>query len=144
MPAALWYSFNAAEEISLALSGVLAVLVGVMGYRAWKASRVSPEERERQRRAMLVAGGKMGDATLTEVRDDFLTFAYMVRGVEYTASQDVSFLKNKVPPDLSQLAAVSVRYDPRNPANSIVVSEQWSGLHLNEPRKPNQSASRRV
>ena len=73
---------------------------------------------------------------MADVRDDCLIYAYVVRGVEYTASQDVAALKEKVPPDLSQLAAVSVRYDARNPANSIVVSENWTGLHLGDPRKP--------
>ena len=106
-----------------------------MGYRAWKDSRVTPEERERQRRAALVATGKMGDATLIEVREDLIFYAYLVRGVEYTASQDVFLLKDQVPSDLSLLAAMSVRYDPRNPANSIVVAEQWSGLHLSEPKR---------
>jgi len=135
MPAALTFSVNAAEALTLALAGVLVVLVAMMGYRAWQASRVSPQERERQRRAMLVAHGKMGDASLTEVREDHVFYAYLVRGVEYTASQDVSLLQQYMPPDLSQLAAVSVRYDPRNPANSIVLSEQWTGLHIIEPKK---------
>jgi len=135
MPAALRFQFNAAEQITLALAAVLVVLVAVMGYRAWRNSRVLPEERERQRRMGLEASGKMGDATLMEVRDDFIFYAYLVRGVEYTASQDISVLKQQVPPDLSMLAAVSVRYDPRNPANSIVLSEHWTGLHIIEPKK---------
>jgi len=135
MAAALWFRFNAAEQVTLALVAVLAVLVGIMGYRAWLKSRVTPEERERLRRGALVATGKMGDANLIEVREDLIIYAYVVRGVEYTASQDVFPLKDQIPSDLSQLAAMSVRYDPRNPANSIVVAEQWSGLHLNEPRR---------
>jgi hypothetical protein len=129
------HSLNAAELVALALGGALLALVGTMGYRAWKASRITPEERERRRRATLVAGGKMGDATLTEVREQFIFYAYLVRGVEYTASQDVSALRERVPMDLSTVNAVSVRYDPRNPANSIVVAEEWSGLHLGEGRK---------
>ena len=121
--------------VSLGLGILLLVLVGIMGHRAWKKSRITPEERERRRRAGLVAHGKMGDATLTEVREQFLFYAYMVRGVEYTASQDVSMLLERVPPDLSLLSAVSVRYDPRNPANSIVVAEDWTGFHLGELRR---------
>jgi hypothetical protein len=128
-------SFSAAQWITLSLGGVLLVLVGIIGYRAWRASRISPEERERRRRAALVAAGKMGDATLTEVREQFIFYAYLVRGVEYTASQDVSALRERVPMDLSLVSAVSVRYDPRNPANSIVVAEEWSGLHMGEPRR---------
>jgi len=130
MPAAFLVRFTAAEQFSLALAGVLVVLVGIMGYRAWRAAQVSPEERERQRRARLVRGGKMGDATLMDIQENNLFYGYLVRGVEYTASQDVSALREKVPADLSLLASVSVRYDPRNPANSIVVAEEWSGLHV--------------
>jgi hypothetical protein len=31
-------------------------------------------------------------------------------------------------PDLSTIGPVSVKYDARNPANSIVLAENWSGL----------------
>jgi hypothetical protein len=70
----------------------------------------------------------MGDATLVEFRDNNLFYSYLVRGVEYTASQEVSALLDRLPDDLSSVGAVSVKYDPRNPANSIVVAEKWSGL----------------
>jgi hypothetical protein len=116
------------EYISLALGALLVAIVAALGYRAWKLSRVTPEERERRRRAVLAATGKMGDATLVEFRDNNLFYSYFVRGVEYTASQEVSALADRLPDDLSNVGAVSVKYDPRNPANSIVVAEQWSGL----------------
>ena len=122
------WSFSAAEGVTLALAGVLLVLVSITGYRAWKGSRITPEERERRRRLVLVAHGKMGDATLVDAREDHLFYTYGVRGVEYTASQDVSFLKEYLPAELPLSAPVSVRYDPRNPANSIVLAEQWTGL----------------
>ena len=135
MPAALILLFSAAEEITIALIGVLVIVVALMGYRAWQNSRITPEERERQRRAHLVASGKMGDATLTEMQGDFLVYAYIVRGVEYTASQDVSQLKEQVPADLASLTSVLVRYEAKNPANSIVIAEQWSGLHMGESKR---------
>lgn len=128
MPSGLALSFTAAEQVTLALGGVLVVLLALIGHRAWKLSRVTPEERERLRREMLVAHGKMGDATLMEVRDELLLYCYHVRGMEYTASQDISLLKQLMPSDLSALASVSVKYDARNPANSIVLAERWSGL----------------
>jgi hypothetical protein len=53
-----------------------------------------------------------------------------VRGVEYTASQDISKLKNLMPDDLTVVRSVSVKYDPKNPANSIVIAEMWTGLHV--------------
>ncbi len=121
-------SYSTAEAVTLALAGVLAVLLTLIGYRAWRASRVTPEERERRRRAILVRQGKMGDATLVEIHDDLLFYSYLVRGVEYTASQDVSLLKQLVPGDLSTVGPLSVKYDARNPANSIVLAEEWSGI----------------
>jgi hypothetical protein len=134
MPAALSFSFSVAEQITVVLIGVLVIVVALMAYRTWQNSRISPEERERQRRERLVSQGKMGDATLTEVHDDLIVYAYVVRGVEYIASQDVSGLRDRVPADLASLASVLVRYDARNPANSIVLDEQWTGLHLAERR----------
>jgi hypothetical protein len=121
--------FAAARLVTLVLAAVLVVLLAIIGYRAWQRSRVTPEERERRRRAWLVASGKMGDAVLVDFRDDHVFYSYDVRGVEYTASQDISRLSEKVPADLSNMPSMSVRYDPKNPANSIVVAEEWSGLH---------------
>lgn len=125
-------SFTAAEQVTLALAVVLVVLLSVIGYRAWKRSRITPEERERMRRDALVAAGKMGDATLIEIGDDLLLYSYDVRGIEYTATQDIALLKQYMPSDLSALASVSVKYDARNPANSIVLAEHWTGLRIHK------------
>jgi hypothetical protein len=125
-------SLSAAETLTLALASILVVLLGLMGYRAWQSSRVSPEERERRRRSLLVARGKMGDAQVLDIRDEVLVYSYGVRGVEYTASQDISHLRDYLPPDYhTSIGPVVVRYDPRNPANSIVLAEDWSGLRIN-------------
>jgi hypothetical protein len=121
-------NYGPAEFISLALGAILVALSGALGYRTWKASRITPEEIERRRRAELVALGKTGDALLVEFRDPFIFYSYDVRGVEYTASQDVTLLRDRLTGDLAELGPVSVKYDARNPANSIVVAEEWSGL----------------
>ena len=138
MPGALAWSYTAVEAGVVALAAAGIMLLAIILFRRWRASRVTPEERERRRRAMLVSQGKMGDAVLVEIREDLIFFSYYVRGVEYTASQDVSALRALVPRDLSALIAVGVRYMPQNPANSIVVAEDWSGLRYRttviEPR----------
>lgn len=120
--------YTAADGITAALLGVLLVLLGAMGVRAWVGARVAPDEKERRRRSMLLSGGKQGDGNLVDIHDDLLVYSYAVRGVEYTASQDVSKLKPYVPCDIASLGPICVRYDPRNPANSIVLAEEWSGL----------------
>jgi len=132
--------FASADLLTTAAIAIAALIVaisigGVLGYQWWLRSRISPEERERQRRAALVAHGKMGDATLLEIRGELLLYSYAVRGVEYTASQDLSALQAHLPPDLtSVVGTVLVRYDARNPANSIVLAEHWSGLRTIAPR----------
>src|SRR5215467_9262350 len=114
-------SFTASEWTTLGLGALLVVLAAIIGYRAWLKSRVSPEERERQRRAYLVAYGKMGDATLVEVREEHLFY-----------SQDVSRLMELIPSDLVVSGPVLIRYDARNPANSIVIAEKWTGLRASK------------
>jgi|ERR1019366_8629059 hypothetical protein len=121
-------TYPAAEMVAVALGAASVMLLVALGYRAWQRSRVTPEERERWRRAWLVATGKISDAMLVEIRENLVFYSYAVRGVEYTASQDVSRLVDKAVVDFSGISALSVRYDPRNPANSIVVAEAWSGL----------------
>jgi len=115
------------QGAALACAAAAVGIGAYVGFRAWQRSRVTPEERERRRRADLVRGGKLTDATLVEISQDVLYYSYVVRGVEYTASQDVSALRALVPNELGLSA--SVKFDARIPANSIVVAEEWSGLH---------------
>jgi hypothetical protein len=133
LPAAL---FTTAEVVTIALILVLAIIVAIIGYQSWQRSRISPEERERQRRALLVSQGKMGDANILEIREELILYSYAVRGVAYTASQDVSLLQSLLPSDLTAaIGPVLVKYDAQNPANSIVLAENWTGLR-NAPGSP--------
>ena len=120
--------YTTADGITLALLGVLVFLLAAIGLRAWRRSRISPDQKERERRVALLAAGKRADANLLDIHENLLIYSYAVRGVEYTASQDVSGLKAFLPDDVASLGHICVKYDPRNPANSIVLAEEWSGL----------------
>jgi hypothetical protein len=97
-----------------------------------------PEDVERQRREWLDRIGRITDGTVIDVqelpRDDqkqsvLLIFHYDVAGVSYEASQDVTYLRQFINLHSCRLGLpTSVRFDPQNPGNSIVVSERWMGL----------------
>ena len=124
----LIHSLTAVESGAWALGGVALAVAAVFGYRAWQRSRITPEERERRRCAFLVATGKISDAALVEIRENLVFYSYSVRGVEYTASQDLSRFAQAEPVDFNNITSMAVKFDPRNPANSVVMSEEWSGV----------------
>lgn len=99
------------------------------GWRAYRARRVTPAERERRRRLALNAAGRIAHGEIVECDGGAVSFRYFVAGVEYVAWQDVSGLEAFVPGDgAAMVGPAGVKFDPRNPADSIVVCEEWSGV----------------
>jgi hypothetical protein len=95
--------------------------------------RSNPAQRERERRQMLQQRGRMTDGVLTDVDGELMHYSYSIGGVAYTASQEITPLRDLLPEDLPALIGpVTVKYSVRNPANSIVLSEDWSGLRKKE------------
>ncbi len=125
-PLGLWFAAKT-QAIALGSAALLVVAGGVIAYLVWRSRRVSPEERERRRRAALAAHGKMIDGALVDVQGNVVVYCYTVRGVEYTASQDLGDLELPVEPGAGAVA-ITVKCNPRNPADSIVQAENWSGL----------------
>jgi len=123
-------NFVSSGGTMLAVAGGAAVVaLGAWGVHRYIKGRPSAAELERRRRTHLHTRGKMGDANLLEYRDHMVVYSYAIGGVEYMASQDLSDLLPKLPEDRwSAIGPASIKYDPRNPANSIVLSEEWSGL----------------
>ena len=59
-----------------------------------------------------------------------LYYSYSISGVTYETAQDISGLEERL--HLSKIATgqtASVKYDPSNPSNSILIADDWSGLH---------------
>ncbi|HUI85401.1 MAG TPA: hypothetical protein VL240_14340 [Candidatus Binatia bacterium] len=115
----------------------------IVGYALLSRKNRKPaEEVERERRTELTRGGRIIDgniADVLELEDDatghqtiLLMYTYDVAGVTYEASQDVTHLRQFIDLYSCRLGLpASVKYDPHNPGDSIVISETWSGL-----RKP--------
>ena len=113
---------------------IIAAVLIVVGLLILYQIRRGPKDKEKRRRQSVNMYGRLGDATITEVQDNTIFYSYSVGGVTYTASQDISQLRERMPEDWEKLIGpVSLKYAPRNPANSIVVCEEWSGLRTKPP-----------
>jgi len=98
----------------------------------------SSDDTERERRSFLEQGGRITDGSVIDVQElqmaenkfsTMLIYHYDVAGVSYECSQDVTYLRPLINLHSCRLGLpTSVRYDPQNPGNSIVVSERWMGL----------------
>ena len=118
-------------------------LAGLAMLLASRRKKPTQEEMERRRRDQLAAAGRITDGVLIDARTlggdpsnaatpEVLIYSYRLAGVTYDCAQDVSALPERVRNwKLDQ--PLQVRYDPRNPGNSLVVAESWSGLWQNTP-----------
>lgn len=121
----------------------VAIAAGVTVY-VIRSRRPTAAELERRRREYLTLKGRLTDGSIVDARTfdgeesssptpDLLLYRYRIAGVTYDCGQDVSILS-------AQTAGyridqpIQVRYDPRNPGNSIIVSEEWNGLRMQPQR----------
>ncbi len=81
---------------------------------------------EEPRRGLLGAKAK----PLTDNRPrNLVSYSYSISGVTYQTAQDITGLESQV--RFERLVAgypASVKYDPSNPSDSILVADDWSGL----------------
>lgn len=119
---------TASVEIAL-LALLSAAVAGLLISRVLRLRRRTVD-RELRRRLSVHRHGRFGDGTVTDAAGDVLYYDYRVGGMQYTAAQDLSGFRDRLPRDPSRLIGrpVTLKYTPRNPANSIVVCEYWSGL----------------
>lgn len=125
---------------SIRFYGLLVGCAGaiVAAYFMFGRKKKTPAELERERREWLNQAGRITDGTVIDVQEitpnghsaaTMLIFQYDVGGVSYEASQDVTQLRQLINLHSCRLGLpTSVRYDPQNPGNSMVVSEKWMGL----------------
>jgi hypothetical protein len=105
--------------------------IGLVALAGWILYRVrsTPAERERRRRMMVNRIGRMTDGMLTDFNEEVIYYSYTAGGVDYANAQDISVLGEYLPENRNSLiGSVTLKYVPRNPANSIVICEEWSGV----------------
>ena len=108
------------------------------GYAMLRNKPKTSDEIERERRLWLNRVGRITDGTVIDVQEivpnghrsaTMLIYQYDVAGVSYEASQDVTYLRQWLNLHSCRLGVpTSVKYDPHNPGNSMVIAEGWMGL----------------
>ena len=75
-------------------------------------------------------GAKIATAASSNGTQRLIYYTYSISGVTYETAQDVTGLEERL--HLKRAAVgqtASVKYDPSNPSNSILLADDWSGLH---------------
>ena len=140
-------------KLLLAVGGGSAMALALIVY-AFAHPKVNPEEAERKRRLHLnhigrIAEGQVVDLSeqpaaeeearglrgsrskkLADLRPRYMvSYSYSISGVTYHTAQDITGLESQVQFDrLMAGQQASVKYDPSNPSDSILVADDWSGL----------------
>jgi hypothetical protein len=146
-----WYT------VLLAAAALLLAAGGILSW--WRRRPRDPEEIERRRRAYLNQVGRIVEGHILEITEApprpspaakgglfrrksaaapngsngkraLVVYSYMISGVTYETAQDVTGLEERA--CLDRIVAgqpASVKYDPANPSNSILIADNWSGLH---------------
>ena len=125
---------------SLRLYGLVTGGVALLAtYAFLRRKPKTADDLERERRTWLERTGRITDGTVIDVQElavaenhhaaTMLIYHYDVAGVSYECSQDVTYLRHWINLHSCRLGLpTSVKYDPQNPGNSLVVSENWMGL----------------
>jgi len=96
--------------------------------RSLMLRRRDPKEKERRRRELISARGRVIEGFAIDSTETVVVYTYHWRGVRYEASQDISdFIPADTQPEPLS-GSVTVKFLRDSPANSIIVAENWSGI----------------
>jgi hypothetical protein len=143
-------------KLLLAIAGGSIAAIVLLVY-AFVRPASNPEEAERKRRLHLNHIGRIAEGQVVELVEQpagaaeaeerrgllkprarpmpdlrprhLVSYSYSISGVTYHTAQDITGLESQV--QFERLVAgqqASVKYDPSNPSDSILVADDWSGL----------------
>ena len=135
--------------------GIAAIAALAMIAYAFFRPAVEPEAEERKRRLHLNQIGRIAEGQVVELVEHppekkpvrkglfgasarpladlrprhLVSYSYAISGVTYHTAQDITGLESQI--RLERLVPgqpASIKYDPANPVDSILVADDWSGL----------------
>ncbi len=137
-----------------AIAGGGVAAIGLLVY-AFVRPASNPDEEERKRRLHLNHIGRIAEGQVVELAQhaaeipeprrgllgakpkpladnrprNLVSYSYSISGVTYQTAQDITGLESQV--RFERLVAghpASIKYDPSNPSDSILVADDWSGI----------------
>jgi hypothetical protein len=141
-------------NLILLMAGIAVAAIAMIGYSFLRPAE-NPDAIERKRRLHLNQIGRITEGQVVELAEHppeprperrslfkspsrrltpatsrhLVSYSYAISGVTYHTAQDVTGLEGQIP--FERLVAgqpASVKYDPANPIDSILVADDWSGL----------------
>jgi len=141
-------------KLLLMIGGGTLAALALIAY-AFARPAADPEAEERKRRLHLKLIGRIAEGQVVELAQhpappvekrsglfgtrsqpltdgqprSLVSYSYSISGVTYHTAQDITGLESQVKVErLVTGYPTSVKYDPANPSDSIVVADDWSGL----------------
>ena len=147
-------SFLADWKLVLAMAGAAIAALAMIAYAFFRPAE-DPEQAERRRRLHLNQIGRIAEGQVVDLAEHppastparkglfgasarpladmrprhLVSYSYAISGVTYHTAQDITGLESQI--RLERLVAgqpASIKYDPSNPSDSILVADDWSGL----------------
>ena len=141
-------------KLMLVMGGAAAAAIGMIAYAFFRPAE-DAEDTERKRRLHLNQIGRIAEGQVVELvahapepqekskslfnsrpqplpnlsPRQLVSYSYAISGVTYHTAQDITGLESQVRFDkLVAGQPASIKYDPSNPTDSILVADDWSGL----------------
>ena len=127
-------------EVAAAFAAAVVLAIAAVVFLTGKWRRENdPDEKERLRRLEVNRNGRITSGEVVDIVDQelapngasrrLLHYRYSVGAVDFAACQDVTLIPERVGDDPRGIVgAVAVKYHNKNPYNSIIVCEEWSGF----------------
>jgi hypothetical protein len=140
-------------KMALGMGAAAVVAIAMVAYAFFRPAE-APENLERRRRLQLNQIGRIAEGQVVELVEHppeepepkrlfgprtppvvdnrprhLVSYSYAISGVTYHTAQDITGLESQIKFErLVTGQPASIKYDPANPTDSIIVADDWSGL----------------
>jgi hypothetical protein len=141
-------------KVGLAMGAAAVAAIAMVAYAFFRPAE-APEDTERKRRLQLNQIGRIAEGQVVELVEHppeepvapsrlfgsraravpdmrprhLVSYSYAISGVTYHTAQDITGLEGQIRFErLVTGQPASIKYDPANPTDSIIVADDWSGL----------------